>query len=147
MGREDASPLTGGDDDSITISSGAMEFLKDPRSWLATVVVGWVLDLWGSILGYVDAGYATLSTIPKVAIYDPITAAFGAPGTAIQDAWIEVGTIAADVAEPAGVFAPIVVVGIWLIPAILGATVLYFLWGVLDTYLPLSALPGTGGRR
>ncbi|MFW5905851.1 MAG: hypothetical protein ACOCUO_03310 [archaeon] len=117
------------------------KIITDPRAFLATVIVGWIFDLWSQVLGYIESLWSTLAGIPDVAIVQPILTAFGMPGKALQDMWREVGQIAVEVSEPAGVFAPIVLVGVWLIPALIALTLLYMLWGFLETYLPLESIP------
>ena len=131
--------------DSIPDGGGGGSIIPDwiwtPRVWLATVLIGWLFDLWEAILGFIDKMWSVLAGIPQAAIYEPLTSAFAPTGTAIQNLWRDIGTIAVDVSEAAGPFAPIVVVAVWLIPALLAISVLYFLWGFVQTYLPVEGIP------
>lgn len=126
----------------ITGAPSIPDWIYNPQAWLAGVLIGWILDLWDAFLGYVDAVWSTLAGIPEAALYEPLVAAFSAPGTAIQDAWREVGTVAMDVSESAGPLAPLVVVGVWLIPMMMAIGGVYFLIGFIGTYLPLRSIPG-----
>lgn len=147
MAREDASSTTSSE--TTTVSWGDIagapsipDWIYNPRTWLAGVIVGWIFDLWGAVLGYIESVWSILADIPGVAIYEPIATAFGLPGEALQDIWRSIGDIAIDVSEAAGPFAPIVIVAVWLVPAVLGAATVYFLVGFIGTYLPLRAIPG-----
>ena len=117
------------------------QIITAPRAFLATVVVGWIFDLWSQILGYFESVNSALAQIPEAAIADPILAATRPPVEATQEMWREVGRIAVEVSEPAGVFAPIVQIGVWLIPALIFVTLLYAVWGFLETYLPIESIP------
>ena len=123
-----------------------LSFARDPLGFILDKLRPWIvsqiLAMWGAVLSYVDMLWATLADIPRVAIYEPLVAGFAPLGESIQDIWREFGTIANDVAEAAGPFAPIVVVGFWLIPGLLAIGGVYFLAGFLGTYLPLRSLPG-----
>lgn len=118
------------------------EFVKNPVGWLAGVIVAWIFDLWEMVLRYVDMVWSTLAEIPDEAVYQPLVGAFGPAGGAIQDTWRDIGTVAVDVAEVAGPAAPIVVVAIWLMPALFAVAVLYFVIGLAETYLPIGGIPG-----
>lgn len=140
-GHSDGTMYTTTTEDGETSTFTIPSWIYNPKAWFVGVLIGWILDIWGAFLGYVDALWSTIQDIPDVAVYQPISTAFGAPGAAIQDAWREVGTIATDVSEVAGPFAPLVVVGIWLVPMLIAVTTLYFLWGIIETYLPVEGIP------
>lgn len=120
-------------------------FVEDPLGFGLERLRPWIVDqifsLWEMVLVYVESAWSALAAIPRIAIYEPLTAAFGPAGTAIQGVWRDVGDIAVDVSEAAGPFAPIVVVAIWLVPALLGVSAVYFLVGLVSTYLPLKGIP------
>lgn len=140
MGRSDAQITA--DDPPETDGISLPDWIFTPRAWLATVLIGWVLDIWEKLLGYIDSVWSFLATIPDIAVYQPIVGAFGPIGFAIQAIWKGIGDIAIDVSEPAGPLAPLVVVAVWIIPMMMAIGGLYVLIGFLGTYLPLRSIPG-----
>lgn len=121
-----------------------VEFAKSPSTYIVTFFIGFILDLWSAVLGYFESYLTTMAAIPEAAILRPILTAFGRPASAVVGAWESVGEVAFSVAPAAGPLAPVVVVMIWFVPMIMIAAGVHFVVGFLDTYLPLTALPGVG---
>lgn len=118
-------------------------FARNPVFFISVIAVGWILDLWESVLDLFEGIWAELAVIPQEAFVEPLLAAGGA-FRALIDVYQAFGDTAIEVASGLGPVAPIAVLIAWFIPIVMMAALVHFGLGVLDTYLPLSDLPLVG---
>lgn len=122
----------------------AQKFLRDPRGWVATLIVMWILDLWRFVLTSIEGVFGALAEVPRVAFLEPLVLTFSPAGQSITRAYTSFGNTVMDIAATAGIFAPIVTVVAWFVPLLLLAIALQVLVGFFSTYLPLKSIPVIG---
>lgn len=117
------------------VSDSAIEFLKNPRAWIASLVVGWVLDAfgffglkiqqtWGLFIGILEGSGGS--------VYDSIAFV----GGSILGVFTGFESALADLAasSPLGL---VVALLIWIAVAYAAVYVVTWLWSALKTAIPL----------
>lgn len=121
-----------------------LEFAQNPRGFIWAVVLGGLLSLWEEWLGFLVSIWEYMATVPEVAIVDPLLAA-GSAFNVITETYVALGETITSTAASAGLFAPLAALIGWTVPTLMLSALLWFLVGLVDTYLPLSDLPLVGG--
>lgn len=120
-----------------------VEFAKNPRTFIYSILLGGLLNSWAWILDNVVARVfevIELGLVEGIAI--PIRDGFTLAGSSVYDSILQFQLWAADGIMSFGVAAPFALAISWFVIALIVAVISQLLWGLVETYLPVESVSG-----